>query len=103
LNRSLQLLEKYKRIDHGDLHDCLNCLFAIAEAQAKNEEAEVLIRRMLSIEEKHSGSEAAKVGDILRDYARILRKLGRRDEAAQLEKRSFAIRHHNVMKFFISN
>ena len=55
-------------------------------------EAEPLYQRALAIWEKALGPEHLNVAQSLENYADLLRKTGRADEAAELEARAQAIR-----------
>ncbi len=62
------------------------------EAQGRYAEAEPLFKRSLAIREKSLGREHPDVATSLENYADLLGKTGRSDEAAKLEARAKAIR-----------
>ncbi len=61
-------------------------------AQGKYAVAEPLYKRALAIWEKALGPEHPDVATALENYAALLRKAGRGEEAAKLEARAKAIR-----------
>ena len=61
------------------------------QAQGNYAEAEPLYRRSLTIYEKVLGPEHPDVATSLANYAALLRKTGRADEAAAMEARAQAI------------
>ena len=61
-------------------------------AQGKYAEAEPLYKRALAIREKALGPEHPLVAASLKNYAALVRKNGRGNEAAKLEARAKAIR-----------
>ncbi len=64
----------------------------VYEAQGRYAEAEPLIKRALAIWEEALGPEHPHVATALENYAALLRKTGRDNEAAKLEARAKAIR-----------
>ncbi|MCH7977655.1 MAG: tetratricopeptide repeat protein [Acidobacteria bacterium] len=58
----------------------------------KYAEAEPLFKQSLTITEKALGPENPNVTSVLENYADLLRKTGRDDEAAEMEARAEAIR-----------
>ncbi len=65
---------------------------ALYKAQARYAEAEPLYKRALAVFEKALGPDHPHVAQSLENYAALLRKTGRGDEAAKLEARAKAIR-----------
>jgi len=65
------------------------------QAQGNYAEAETLNQRSLAILEKALGPEHPDVAQSLENYAALLRKTGRPDEAAEMEVRAKAIRAKN--------
>ena len=70
----------------------LNNLGALYVTQGNYAEAEPLYRRALAIIEKALGPEHPNLATSLENYAALLRKTGRADEAAEMEARAKAIR-----------
>ncbi len=70
----------------------LNNLALLYATQGKYAEAEPLYQRALGIVEKALGPEHPHVAQSLENYAALLRKTGRDDEAVKLEARARAIR-----------
>ncbi len=61
--------------------------------QGKFEKAEPLYQQALSIWEKVLGLEYPEAAEVLDDYADLLRKMNREEEAALLETRAIEIRN----------
>ncbi len=70
----------------------LNNLAALYAAQGRYAKAEPLYQRALAIAEKALGPDHPHVATALENYAALLRKTGRGNEAAKLEARAKAIR-----------
>ncbi len=70
----------------------LNNLAVLYRAQGKYAEAEQLHQRSLAIYEKARGPDHPDVATVLENYADLLSKTGRADEAAKMEARAQAIR-----------
>ncbi len=70
----------------------LNNLAALYQAWGRYAEAEPHYRRALAIVEKALGPEHPAVATSLENYAGLLRKTGRTEEAAGMEDRAQAIR-----------
>ncbi len=70
----------------------LNNLAELYRAQGKYAGAEPLYKRALAIWEKALGPDHPHVAQSLENYAVLLRKTGRGDEAAKMEARAKAIR-----------
>ena len=67
-------------------------LALLYSSQGKYAEAEPLYKRILAIVEKTSGAGHPMVAVVLEYYARLLRKMNREAEAADLESRAKEIR-----------
>ena len=67
-------------------------LASLYQAQGNYADAEPLYRRSLAINEKVLGPEHPDVAQSLENYAALLRKTGRADEAVEMEARAKAIR-----------
>ncbi len=76
------------------LHEALTStnFFPEYRDQRKYAEAEPLFRRALLIAEKTLGPEHPNVAQVLENYADLLRKMGRAEEATEMEARAQAIR-----------
>ncbi len=70
----------------------LNNLAELYRAQGNYAEAAPLYQRSLAILEKALGPEHPNVAQSLENYAALLRKTGRADEAAEKEARATTIR-----------
>ncbi|TLY36413.1 MAG: tetratricopeptide repeat protein [Nitrospirae bacterium] len=70
----------------------LNNLASLYDTMGRYAEAEPLYRRALAIDEKVLGVEHHNVLTDLQNYAALLRKMKRDDEAAKLEERAEMIR-----------
>ncbi len=70
----------------------LNNLAGLYETLGNYAEAAPLYRRSLAIWERALGPEHPDVAQNLKNYAALLRKTGRADEAAEMEARAQAIR-----------
>jgi len=69
----------------------LHNLAALSCAKLRWEKAEILYTRALEIREKHLGKDHVELVPILKNYAIMLRKIKREDEAAAMEARKSAI------------
>jgi tetratricopeptide (TPR) repeat protein len=69
----------------------LKGLADLYKAQGKFEKAEPFYRQALSIWEKVLGLEYAEPAGVLENYADLLRKMNREEEAALLETRAIEI------------
>jgi len=78
--------------DHPDTSHSLNNLAALYEAQGMYVEAESLYKRAIAIIEKALGYKHPDLLMVLTNYADLLRKMNRGDEAARLEARVAEIR-----------
>ena len=59
------------------------------------EEAAPLFERTIALTETSMGKDSVRVERALRNYATLLRKMGREEEAAQQENRANAIKEKN--------
>jgi len=91
LERSLEIRMTLLGPDHPQIAISLTHLAFLYEAQERYDEAELLYQRALSIREKMMGKNNPKVISTERCYAGLLRKMGRDEEAAQLERVSQAV------------
>jgi tetratricopeptide (TPR) repeat protein len=78
--------------NHPDTSHSLNNLAAIYEAQGKYAEAEPLYKRANAIREKALGYKHPDLLKVLMNYADLLRKMSRGDEAARMDARVAEIR-----------
>ena len=86
--RALAIIEKMRGREHQELVPTLSDLALLYYQQGKYAEAEPFFQRALSIAEK---APDPALTSILENYAALLRKTDRRDEAAELEERHRAI------------
>jgi tetratricopeptide (TPR) repeat protein len=105
LSGALQVLEETTTRDHPGLVRILaNLGWAYTKAQ-EPERAEPLLHRAIQIAEVSFGPEDIRTAGVLSTYADVLRKLGRKAEARQLQKRLKAIwaknSSENPMRFAI--
>ena len=70
----------------------LQNLALLSREQGLYAEAETLSVRVLAIVEKAYGPEHPTVAEVLGNYANLLRKTGREEEASSMEARAQAIR-----------
>lgn len=78
--------------DHPDTVICLLNLAALYHRRKKYARAELLYREALAIREQRASEDPVSLADDLERHARVLRKLGRRREAAPLTTRARSIR-----------
>jgi len=91
--RALAIREKVSGIDHLDTAGDLQRLSSLYEEQGRYAEAEPLINRALAILEKEFGqNNPRRTLPALENYAMLLRKLGRTNEAVVVEAKAKAIR-----------
>ncbi len=88
----LQIREKALGAEHPDVAQSLNNLAILHSAQGEYAAAAPLFERALRILEKTVGAEHPDFAGTLESYSRLLRKLGRDDEAAAMEARAEASR-----------
>ena len=77
--------------DHLEVAVNLHNLAALSCAKMRWEKAEILYTRALEIREKHLGDKHADLLPILKNYAIMLRKIKRDDDAKAVEERKAAI------------
>jgi tetratricopeptide (TPR) repeat protein len=82
--------------EHPDVAKSLNGLAWLYYTQGQYETAKPLYQRALAIYEKALGSEHLKLATFLENYALLLRKMDRPEEAGQLEARVRSIRAKSV-------
>lgn len=93
LNRALAIREKVSGRDHLDTAGDLQRLASLYEERGRYAEAEPLAKRALAILEKEFGqNNPYRVLPVMENYGMLLRKMGRRNEAAVVEARAKAIR-----------
>ncbi|MCI0390740.1 MAG: tetratricopeptide repeat protein [Acidobacteria bacterium] len=91
--RALAIREKVSGKDHVDTAGDLQRLSLLYEEQGRYAEAEPLANRALTILEREFGQKNPyRTLSALENYARILRKIGRRNEAAVAEAKAKAMR-----------
>ena len=74
--------------DHPLIGLTLTCLAEVYLAERRYSDAEPLLKEALQIQEKALGPTQPQVAKVLLDYASLLRKQGRRNEAASMQKRA---------------
>jgi len=67
-------------------------LAQIYEAKSKFSEAETLYQQAIAAFEQASGANSSNVATALDNYARLLKKMGRKDEASKAKERADEIR-----------
>ena len=77
--------------DSAELATSLNNLARAYRASGKLDKAEELYKRALSMRERLFGASDQNVAAVLRNYAVLLRQMGRKPEAKALDKRAQAI------------
>ncbi len=88
IKRVLEIDEKLLGADHPNIAASLSNLADNYIAQENYSEAEPLYKRALVIWDKRLGSKNFLVGQLLKKYAKLLHKLGRKPEAEILESRA---------------
>ncbi|RTL40216.1 MAG: tetratricopeptide repeat protein [Candidatus Melainabacteria bacterium] len=73
------------------LAGCLNTLASVLFQQGKYTECEPLLERSLKLRRDKLGAEHVDTADTLRDYAKLLRKLGRNADAELMYAQAKAI------------
>jgi tetratricopeptide (TPR) repeat protein len=73
------------------LAGCLNTLASVLFQQGKFTECEPLLERSLKLRQEKLGPDHADIADTLRDYAKLLRKLGRNADAETMYAQAKAI------------
>src|SRR5262249_21099921 len=82
--------------DPKDLATSLNNLARILRDEGKYDQAEADYKRALALREKALGPNDPDVGAVLRNYAYLLHKMNREDEAAKLNARAQEIEDHSA-------
>lgn len=87
LHRSLAILEK---IDPGHIETAavLEQLAELYDVQGKYAAAEIILHRSLAIRERALGPDHPQVIHVLKDLLMLYKKIGKHDEAGQLEERA---------------
>jgi tetratricopeptide (TPR) repeat protein len=85
--QSLHILGHVREPDHSDMAYPLNELANLYRDQGKYAEAEPLYQRALYIWEQALGPNHPYTQTVVRNYAMLLRKMGREAEASKLESR----------------
>ena len=90
LERSISIWERSER-EQPNLGLSLHNLAFIFSEVRDYHRAEDLFQRARGIQERALGSDSPAVGQLLADYAALLRRMNRKREAAQLQKRADVI------------
>ena len=80
--------EKGHGPDHLQVANALEALAGVHAKQGDDASAEPLYRRALTIREKALGPEHPEVAELRADYAELLRRMGRHDEATDLKRQT---------------
>ncbi|MDR3615353.1 MAG: tetratricopeptide repeat protein [Candidatus Obscuribacterales bacterium] len=91
VRRVVMLIEHAEPLDLLKLADSLNTLAGILFQQGKFADCEPLLGRALKLRQQKLGSEHPDIADNLRDYAKLLRKLQREEEAEFMYAQAKAI------------
>lgn len=91
VRRVVLLIEQAEPLDLLKLADSLNTLAGILFQQGKFADCEPLLGRALKLRQQKLGSEHPDIADNLRDYAKLLRKLQREEEAEFMYAQAKAI------------
>ena len=83
--QAIGICERVLGSDHSKTATSLYNLALLYDVQSKYEEAETLYQRVLEIRRLMLGPEHAAVAKVLNSYIALLRKMGREDEATNLE------------------
>ena len=87
----MTIIESGEPVDDLRLAGAINTLAGILFQQAKFSECEPLLERSLKLRQSKLGPEHPETADSLRDYARVLKKLGRDSEAEKMYAEAKAI------------
>jgi tetratricopeptide (TPR) repeat protein len=90
--QALVIKEKLLPADHPDLAVGLNNLAVLYKSRREYARARSAYEQALAVFERALGPEHPSVGVCLENYAQLLRRLGRRSEATELEARAERIR-----------
>jgi tetratricopeptide (TPR) repeat protein len=88
LRRLLEIREGVLGADNPQLEPVLETVAIAYSAQGYYTEAEPFYRRLLAIKEKAAGPQNPEYAASLEQYALVLRKTHRRDEAARVKARA---------------
>ncbi len=91
--RALAIYERVGAVEQPDAARAMGNLAAMCEEEGDYVQAEQLYLRALTIMERALGSEHRDLFAFVWQYAQILRKMGREQEAIPLEARAWAIRN----------
>ncbi len=92
VERSLALLRQQKASKHGGILQTLDSLASHACSLARYADAEWYYEQVLEARQELLGPDHPRTAGTLEKYAMLLRRLERKDEAQNLEKRAAAIR-----------
>lgn len=90
-SRTLAIQEETFGAEHINVSDTVYRMALMYKLQKKYLKSEPFFLRALSIREGILGPEHNEVGEILANYASLLRRMGRKDEAKKMEARAKAI------------
>jgi Flp pilus assembly protein TadD len=90
MRRTIAILESHRSKEDPELCDVLSILSGIYYRQEKFAEAEPLAERVVRLQEISNGDSMHLV-DALNDLAKVLRKLGKRDQAERVYDRAQAL------------
>lgn len=88
--RALAIFESSERTKKPEIARCLNLLGLLYTEQGRYSEAETYYQRALDLSEQAFNQDHPLIAKICRNYAELLRKLQRNEEAMELEKRATA-------------
>ena len=91
VRRSVSILESAQPMDMLKLSESVRTLAGLYFKQGKYEPCLPLLEHALMMKRMELGEEHKDVGSILREYAKLLKKLGRKDEAEQHYQQSKVI------------
>jgi len=81
IQRAVDILEVAEKPDPLKLAENLTSLAGLQFQQGVFDKAEPLLSKALQLRESHLGPNSVELADSLRDYAKLLKKLGRLEEA----------------------
>jgi tetratricopeptide (TPR) repeat protein len=82
--------------DQPDVAISIRGLAKVYRDQARHEDAEVLFKRAMQIQEQKLGADSPELAETLEEYALLLRKTHRDAEAARLEAQTEGIKRRNA-------
>ncbi len=91
VKRIATIIEATEPVDTLRLAGCLNTLASVLFQQGKYPECEPLLEKSLRLRREKLGPEHVDIADTLRDYAKLLRKLGRNADAELMYAQAKAI------------